>query len=126
MIETIDTRSQFDSSLPDGEREFRVEEVRRHEKGATVMYIWRLSFDGDGEREEGEQVLLPSMMGDLLRVLGCEETAPMSKKFNWDRELMPGKSFIATINHGPDKKGVERQNMTNFKKSTKDEDEIPF
>ena len=126
MQEQIDTRGQNDTSLPDGEREFRVEEVRKLIKGETTLYIWRLSFDGTGERESGEQVLLPSFMGDLLRVLGCEETGP--KKFNWDRDLMPGKSFIATVSHDPDKKKPEviRQNMTGFKKSTKTNDEVPF
>lgn len=68
MKETIDTRGQFDTSLPDGEREFRVEKIARKEKGETILYIWQVSFDGEGERETGEQVLLPSMMGDLLRV----------------------------------------------------------
>lgn len=125
MQETIDTRGQFDTSIPNGEREFRVEEVRRLEKGATILYVWRLSFGENGETAEGEQVLLPSMMGDLLRVLGCDEIAP--KKFNWDRELMVGKYFIGTVSHDPDKKKPEviRQNMTGFKKSGK-EDDVPF
>lgn len=127
MQETIDTRGQFDTSIPNGEREFRVEEVLRKEKGKTVLYIWKLSFDGEEERESGEQVLLPSMMGDLLRVLGCEETAPMSKKFTWDRDALPGKYFIATVGQEPDKKDPTkiRQQMTGFKKSEKT-DETPF
>jgi hypothetical protein len=125
-MEPINTRGQFDTSLPDGEREFRIEEIRRVEKGVNVFYIWRLSFDGSGEREEGEQLLLPSMMGDLLRVLGCEETGP--KKFNWDRDLLPGKHFIATVSHSPDKKKPEviRQYMDGFKKSGKADEDLPF
>lgn len=126
MIETIDTRGQFDTSLPDGEREFRVEEIRRLDKGGNLLYIWRVSFEGEGEREEGEQLLLPSMMGDLLRVLGCEEVSP--KKFNWDRELLPGKYFMATVSQESDRKDPKkmRQQMTGFKKSTKANDETPF
>lgn len=126
MNETIDTRGQFDTSLPDGEREFRVEEIRRLEKGTTVMYVWRVSFDVNGEREEGEQVLLPSMMGDLLRVLGCKEVSP--KKFDWDRDLLIGTCFIATISREPDRKKPEviRQQMTGFKKSDKNSDDVPF
>src|SRR6266576_3007146 len=112
MEESIDTRGQFDTSLPDGEREFRIEKITRKEKGQTVFYVWQLSFDGEGDRETGEQVLLPSMMGDLLRVLGCKETA--RGKFDWDRDLLPGMSFIATISREPDKKKPEiiRQQMT--------------
>lgn len=125
MKETIDTRGQFDTSLPDGEREFRVEKIARKEKGETILYIWQVSFDGEGERETGEQVLLPSMMGDLLRVLGCKEVSP--KKFDWDRETIPGAYFIATVSHEPDKKKPEvvRQQMTGFKKSKKSDD-VPF
>jgi len=123
--ETIDTRGQYDTSLPDGEREFRVEEIRRLEKGQTVIYIWKVSFEGDGERESGEQVLLPSLMGDLLRVLGCKELS--HGKYEWDRDILPGKYFIATISREPDKKkpDVIRQQMTGFKKSDKT-DETPF
>lgn len=127
MNEPIDTRGQFDTSLPDGEREFRVEKITRREKGETVMYIWQVSFDGmEGERETGEQVLLPSMMGDLLRVLGCKETSP--KKFDWDRETIPGAYFIATVSREPNKKKPEviRQQMTGFKKSNKNGDDVPF
>src|SRR5947207_7069356 len=122
MNETIDTRGQYDTSLPDGEREFRVEKIRRLEKGPTVMYVWELSFDGDTENEFGEQVLLPSMMGDLLRVLGCTEVS--SKKFEWDRDLLVGKYFIATVFHEPDKKKPEviRQQMNGFKKSGKEDE----
>jgi len=126
MEETIDTRGKYDTALPDGEREFRVEKISRKEKGETVFYIWQVSFDGEGgEREVGEQVFLPNMMGDLLRILGCEETAP--KRFKWDKETLPGAYFIATVSHDPDKKDPSkiRQNMTGFKKG-KNEDEVPF
>ena len=125
MQEIIDTRGQYDKSLPDGEREYRVEEVKKIEKNGNVLYAWQVSFDGsEGERETGEQVFPVFMMGDLLRVLGCEE---VNKKFKWDRDLMPGKFFIATVNHAPDKKKPDtmRQNMTGFKKSDKT-DEVPF
>jgi hypothetical protein len=127
MNETIDTRGQFDTSLPDGEREFRVEKITRREKGMTVMYIWQVSFDGtEGERETGDQLLLPSMMSDLLRVLGCKEILP--KQFEWDRDLIVGKYFIARVSREPDKKDPSkiRQQMTSFQKSSKVDDDIPF
>jgi hypothetical protein len=125
MNEIIDTRGQFDSSLPDGERDFRVENIRKIEKGPTTLYVWELSFDGAGEQEWGEQVFLPSMMGNLLRLLGCEEISP--KKFKWDPQLLVGRQFVATVSRHPDKKKPEviRQEMDGFKKSDK-ESEIPF
>jgi hypothetical protein len=126
MNETIDTSSKYDTSIPDGEREFRVEKIDRKEKGTTVMFIWQVSFDGDGEQEVGEQVLLPSFMGDLLRVLGCEETK--RNRFQWDRDILVGKYFIATVSREPDKKDPTkiRQQMGGFKKSEKNSDDIPF
>lgn len=126
MEETIDTRGKYDTDLPDGEREFRIEKIESKVLPKATLYIWQLSFDGsDGEREVGEQSFLPNFMSDLLRLLGCEEVSP--KKFKWDREALAGKYFIATVKHEPDQKDPTkiRQNMTGFKKSDKT-DEIPF
>lgn len=118
--ENTDTNSDFKNDpLPDGRRTFKVVSVRKHMKGDTKMYFWELSHK-DGE---GTQLLLPSMMGGLLRVLGCTETR--KNEFDWETELMEGKSFDATVSHGVDKNGVMRQNMTDFAKS-KETDDIPF
>jgi len=120
MREIIDTNASFDNEpLPDGRHTFKILSIRRHMKGDTKMYFWSLSYDGG----EGTQLLLPSMMGDLLRVLGATETK--KGEFDFDAELMEGKVFDAIVSHGLDKKGVMRQNMTDFTKA-KDEDDIPF
>lgn len=118
--EYTDTNSDFDNQpLPDGRTTFKVISVRKHMKGETKMYFWELQYK-DGQ---GTQLLLPNMMSALLRILGCTETK--KNEFDWETELMEGKSFDATVSHGVDKKGVMRQNMTEFAKS-KAEDEVPF
>lgn len=119
--EATDTNSDFDNEpLPDGRRTWKVLSVRKHMKGETKMYFWSLAHK-DGE---GTQLLLPSMMGDLLRVLGATETK--KNEFDWETELMEGKVFDATVSHAMDKKGVMRQNMTEFAKSTVSDDDVPF
>lgn len=119
--ESTDTNSDFDNEpLPDGKHTFKVLSVRKHMKGDTKMYFWSLSYK-DGE---GVQLLLPNMMGDLLRVLGATETK--KNEFDWETELMEGKVFDAVVSHAVDKKGVMRQNMTEFSKSATAEDDVPF
>ena len=120
MQETIDTASRYNNSsdIPDGTYTFEVVTVRKKYKGEIPFYIWTLEYDKD---QEGDQVLLPSMMGDLLRVLGCKEISP--KKYEWDPDNMEGKEFIATVSHEPDKKDPSkmRQQMTNFRAA-----DLPF
>lgn len=118
--ESTDTNSDFaNEPIEDGRKTFKVISVRKHMKGDTKMYFWELEYEGN----QGTQLLLPSMMGDLLRVLGCTETK--KNEFDWETELMEGKSFEATVVHAVDKKGVMRQNMSEFAASKK-EDEVPF
>jgi hypothetical protein len=119
--EYTDTNGDFDNEpLPDGRRTFKVLSVRPHTKGTTKMYFWSLAHK-DGE---GTQLLLPSMMQELLRVMGATETK--KGEFDWETDLMEGKVFDATVSHALDKKGVMRQNMTEFAKSTVTDDDIPF
>lgn len=118
--EYTDTNSDFDNApLPDGRHTFKVLSVRRHMKGETKMYFWELEYDGG----QGTQLFLPSMMGGLLRILGCTETK--KNEFDWETELMTGKFFAATVSHEADKKGVIRQNMKDFAKA-ENPDEVPF
>lgn len=122
MEETIDTSSQFpDRDIPDGTYTFRIEGIDRKEKGTTVMYIFKLFYEGI----HTEQLLLPSMMGPLLRILGCKETE--KGKFKWDKDLLTGQSFVATVVHERDKKDATkiRQQMRDFKKSDMDAD-VPY
>lgn len=119
--EYTDTNSNFDNEpLPDGRQTFKVVSVRKHIKGENKMFFWTLAYK-DGE---GTQLLLPNMMGELLRVLGCTETK--KNEFDWDTDIVQGQCFDATVSHGVDKKGVMRQNMSEFAKSTKTDDDIPF
>lgn len=123
MRETLDTNARFaDTSIPDGEHEFEVKSVtKKYGKKDVAFYVWTLLYKGG----KGEQVLLPSMMGDLLRVLGCTETT--KGHFEWDPELMEGKFFKATVSHEPDKKdpNITRQQMTGFQKVNQTDD-VPF
>jgi hypothetical protein len=119
--EYTDANSDFDNEpLPDGRRTFKVISIRKYMKGETKMYFWELQHK-DGQ---GTQLLLPSMMGELLRVLGCTEVK--KNEFDWETELMEGKTFDATVSHGLDKKGVMRQTMTEFAKTKEESDDIPF
>lgn len=118
-MESTDT-NRGDNPLPDGRRTFCVGHVKRITKSSGDIYIWTLAYDGG----EGVQILLPNMMGGLLRVLGATEVSP--GKFDWETDLMDGKYFEATVSHGVDAKGVMRQNMTDFAKITGKEDDVPF
>ena len=130
-IEQTDTSPTYENKqIPDGEHTFKVVRVKSIIKGTTKLYVWTLEYPAESiaeggirqDTEQGEQVLLPSMMGDLLRVLGCKETS--KNKFLWDSEEVVGDTFVATVSHEPDKKDPTkiRQQMTNFK----DDENIPF
>lgn len=122
MRETTDTNPNYpDETLPDGRNIFRVESVKRMEKGKTVFYIWSLSYKANNQEWEGTQVFLPSMMGGLLKVLGATEVK--TGVYEWDTDLMEGKQFEATVSHAPDKKDPSkiRQHMSEFA-----EEDLPF
>lgn len=118
MRETTDTANQYTNrDIPDGRYSFKVVSVtKKVGKKNVPFYIWKLDYG----IASGEQVLLPSMMGNLLRVLGCTEISP--NKFDWDTDAVEGKTFEATVSHEPDKKDPSkiRQQMNEFKEG------IPF
>jgi len=115
MRETTDTNDSYpDRDIPDGTYIFKVESVVKRYGGANKdkpFYSWKFEYEG----VKGEQILMPSRMGELLRILGCTETE--KGKFEFDTDIVIGKEFKATVSHAPDKKGTMRQNMTDFKVS---------
>lgn len=123
--ETTDTSNNFSAKeIPDGTHIFTVLKVTKRYGGPQKdkpFFVWELEY----EDKQGEQVLLPNMMGDLLRVLGCKETGP--NKFDWDTEDIVNSQFKATVSHSPDKKDPSkiRQEMRDFNKFEA-ESEIPF
>ena len=122
MQEEISTEGQYrDTDIPDGTYSFRIKTIRKIVKGTNTFYAWDVEYEG----VNGTQILLPSMMGDLLRVLGCKEAS--KNKFMWDKEMLTGQAFTATVTHEQDKKDPSkvRQQMRNFKKSTEEAD-VPY
>jgi hypothetical protein len=123
--ELTDTNSKFSGKdIPDGSHQFKVVSVSKKYGGANkdrAFFVWVLGYEG----QTGEQVLMPNMMGDLLRILGCKETEP--NKFDWDTEDVIYSQFVAVVSHEPDKKDPTkmRQQMKDFKKIGEQE-EIQF
>lgn len=120
--EITDTKSKYQNQdLPDGRTAFRVVSVeKKYGKKGGEFFIWKLQHD----KGEGDQILLPNMMGGLLRVLKCTETE--ENKFDWDTFEQTNKTFLATVSHKPDKDNPTtiRQHMGEF--ANVDENEIPF
>jgi len=110
--EITDTNNKYaNQELPDGRNCFKIESIeKKYGKNGGEFFIWKLKHD----KGEGEQVLLPNMMGGLLRALGCTETEP--NKFDWDTFEQSGKCFLATVSHKPDQKDPSkiRQHMSEF------------
>jgi hypothetical protein len=119
MQEEIDTTGEYpDNDIPDGTYSFRVKAIRDVKKG---IYAWDLEYEGI----VGSQIIPVFMMGDLLRLLGCKEIS--KNKFLWDKEMLTGQTFTATVSHERDKKDATkvRQQMRDFKKSN-EQDETPY
>lgn len=113
MREITDTTNKYaDQEIPDGARIFRVVSIEKRYGKSTgaEFFVWRLAYEGG----EGEQILMPNMMGPLLRVLGCKETEP--NKFDWDTTEQTDKAFSATVSRKPDRKDPTkmRQIMSEF------------
>ena len=111
--EITNTESRFPNrAIPEGRRRFIIAGPveKKHGKKGGEFFVWKLQFDGG----LGEQVLLPNMLGPLLRVLGCQETEP--NIFDWDTNDQEGKAFLATVTLVPDSKDpkVVRQHMTEY------------
>lgn len=120
--EITDTTNKYaNQEIPDGARIYKVLGVeKKFGKNGGEFFIWKLAYDGG----VGEQVLLPNMMGALLRAIGCTETEP--NKFDWDTNDQDGKAFSATVSHKPDIKDPTkiRQHMSEF--DVVKSEEIPF
>lgn len=121
--EITNTLNKFaNQELPEGRHKFIVAGpvVKKYGGKGGEFFIWKLQYDGG----IGEQVLLPNMMGELLRVLECQETEP--NIFDWDTADQEGKVFMATIKLAPDKKDpkVIRQHMSEYAKV--ETSDIPF
>lgn len=120
--EITDTNSKYaNKELPDGRNCFKVESIEKKygQKGGEY-FVWKLSHTSG----EGEQILLPNMMGALLKALGCQEIEP--GKYDWDTFEQYGKFFMATVSHKPDQKDPTkvRQHMSDFAKY--EDAQIPF
>lgn len=125
--ETTDASPNYgNKEIEDGSWDFTIKKITVKMVGPnkdTKSYILKVSY----EKGDGEQMLLPSMIGPLLRLLGAKETQP--NIFDWDTEDYDGQKFNATVSHEEDKKDPSkmRQKMGKFqppmKKST---DDIPF
>lgn len=118
------TKGKFGEPLPEGRRRFVVAGPveKKYGKKGGEFFVWKLQYEGG----IGEQVLLPNMMGGLLRVLGCEETEP--DKYDWDTNEQEGKAFIATVKLVPDRDDpkIVRRHMGEYAKVEEDENSIPF
>lgn len=110
--------------IPEGTHMFRViGEVKKKYGGENKdkeFYIWTLDY-GKGT---GDQIFMPNMQGDLLRILGATEYEP--NHYEWDTTQFDYKTFIATVTHAPDKKDPRkiRSHMGEFKEVT--DETIPF
>jgi len=121
--EITNTKGKFaNQELPEGRKRFIVSAPveKKYGKKGGEYFIWTLQYDGG----IGQQILLPNMMGDLLRVLGCQEVEP--DKYDWDTNEQEGKAFIATVRLVPDKTDpkIVRQHMSDYAKD--DDNSIPF
>jgi len=121
--EITDTNDSYsDKDIPDGAYNFKVIRVVKKLGGPykdKPFYIWTLEYEG----VQGEQVLMPNMMGGLLKVLGCTEIKP--GHYDWDTDLVVNQVFLATVSHKADKKDPSkmRQYMDDFKAAKED---VPF
>jgi hypothetical protein len=119
MIETTDTNSKYaDKNIPDGKHNFSVDSVEGKPLGGAYGYVWKFNVLG----KIYEHVIFPNEMGSLLDVLGFKQNAGI---YQWDTDKVQGKEFGATVSHLPDKKGVVRQKMSEFK-SLEKTDDLPF
>lgn len=122
--EITSTKGKYpNQNLPEGRHSFIVAKPveKKFGKQGGEYFIWTLQYEGG----IGQQILLPNMMGQLLRVLECTETEPDT--FDWDTADQEGKAFMATVKLAPDNKDPKtiRQHMGDYAKIGK-VIEIPF
>jgi hypothetical protein len=125
--ETVDTNFKNNREIADGTWDFVVDSCTKKYGGTAKdvpFYILKVRY----QNGDGEQALMPNMMGPLLRLLGAKEVEP--NKFDFDTDDFFNFRFTATISREQDKKDSTkmRQKMSDFKKykAKKDEAEIPF
>lgn len=121
--EITNTTNKFaNQELPEGRRRFIIAGPveKKYGKNGGEFFMWPLQFEGG----LGQQILLPNMMGDLLRTLGCNEPEP--NKFDWDTMEQEGKAFVATVKRVPDRKDpkIIRQHMSEF--ANDENNTVPF
>lgn len=118
--EYVDTNSQFNDDIQDGTYDFEVVKVVAKDIKGKKGYEWHLAYD----EGSGKVLTWPNQIGGLLKVLGCKETEP--GKYEFDTDLMEGKTFKATIVHEKGKKSDKVYcNIKDFKASAKEES-TPF
>ena len=123
--ETTDTNDSYpDKDIPDGTYTFKILDISKKFGGVNKdkpFFVFKLEFEG----VRGEQVLMPNMMGDLLRLLGATEIKPGVFEYDLVALAQSGKRFVATVIHVADKKDPSkmRQQMGDFKKA---EEELEF
>lgn len=125
--ETTDTNANYgNKEIGDGSWDFTLLGISKKFGGQnkdTPFYALKVKY----AKGDGEQILLPSMMGGLLRVFGAKEVQP--NIFEWDTEDYDGQSFNATVSHEADKKDPAkiRQKMGKFQPPmAKKTEDIPF
>src|ERR1700682_4970631 len=110
--ESTDTNSQFNDDIPDGTYDFSIVKVVAKDIKGKRGYEWNLDY-GNGI---GKVLTWPNQIGPLLKVLGCKEIE--KGKYDWDTDLMEGKTFKATIVHEKGKKSDKVYcNIKDFKAS---------
>lgn len=120
MEEIIDVSGSFWGPLKEGTYDYRIEDTPR--KDSKGMYLWKLSYQWEGQPEAGEIRLFANQMGELLEVLGFKKVE--AKKFKWDPDLAVGKFFKATAYKEPDKKDLSKSyvRLKDVQKSEKTDD----
>jgi hypothetical protein len=120
--EITTTTPRVKELIPEGKRTFIITGPVAKKFGkasGAELFIFPLQYKDDaGNMRIGEQMLLGSTLGPLLRVLGCNEVSP--NIFDWDTEELEGRAFIAQVGHKPDKKdpSITRQYMGHFEQDT--------
>ena len=90
MIEEIDTNSDYANKvIPDGPHHCKVVQTRKIKTGS---FAWTLDYE-DGQ---GEILMFPNQMGDLLKALGCAE-GDKPGKYVLNTDITTGGEFDAVF-----------------------------
>lgn len=121
--ESVDTSRKSGKEIEDGTWNFTGIAMTKKYGGKNKdvpFYVLAVKY----EKGDAEQILLPNMMGPLLRLMGAKETAP--NQFDFDTDDFFGFKYQATVTSAADKKDPSkiRKHMGDFKEAEKDE--VPF